>query len=436
MGSAHISLLLATIVLLTINALVHGDSEHYALRRRLVEHNNVERDLYVHDTTSSLRIAVFGSSNSWGAKLDSRFDAYPYLLSPNVFNYADYAAGPNYPAVCTYSMVGETETFDVIIFEYWLKDFQGLIALSQRLRERFPHAMLLFVKVWSPLTARRQPHQGSSDEMDIFEWKLSKGLARNATYEGVKTMLRQDDGYWYFPNYTIPDQVFAQAEFSNYGFDFAWPKEATMIDTLVDYIGYFEQSHHLHLSKIGHAALAHNLRGIINTHFELHPISIEDGDIKSPWSKRDDCNLWFTTGSCPFQHSTNWVMTEIESLESRYALNVIDEGWIKIANDSGENRKVYISYLATKPQLYPNAEVTLGEADPVILVAITDFERHAVAHHTKTVEVGMVPPGETTLTLKPTQSTLKSFHLLGITLVDPAADMVPLEYEFGTYFVP
>jgi hypothetical protein len=40
-----------------------------------------------------LRIAVFGSSQSWGAILDDRFMAYPYRLSPRVDNFAYFSSG-------------------------------------------------------------------------------------------------------------------------------------------------------------------------------------------------------------------------------------------------------------------------------------------------------------------------------------------------------
>lgn len=40
-----------------------------------------------------LRIAVFGSSHSWGATLEDRFNAYPYRLSPRVDNFAYFASG-------------------------------------------------------------------------------------------------------------------------------------------------------------------------------------------------------------------------------------------------------------------------------------------------------------------------------------------------------
>ena len=60
---------------------------------------------------NSLRVAAFGSSNTWGAGLDNRFEAYPYLLSPEVDNFASFSAGPNYASVCTQTLVGDDEMY-------------------------------------------------------------------------------------------------------------------------------------------------------------------------------------------------------------------------------------------------------------------------------------------------------------------------------------
>ena len=53
------------------------------------------RELLANGVTGGdpLRIAVFGSSQSWGAVLQDRFQAYPYRLSPRVDNFAYFAAG-------------------------------------------------------------------------------------------------------------------------------------------------------------------------------------------------------------------------------------------------------------------------------------------------------------------------------------------------------
>jgi hypothetical protein len=50
-----------------------------------------------------LRVAVFGSSHSWGAALEERFKAYPFRLSPTVDNFAYFASGMFH--FCTLSLV-------------------------------------------------------------------------------------------------------------------------------------------------------------------------------------------------------------------------------------------------------------------------------------------------------------------------------------------
>lgn len=96
---------------------------------------------FAHNSTSNkcndLRLAAFGTSRTYGSGLglERKEKAYPYLLSKDANNLAIRAAGPQYPALCTYSMLGE-EHYDVIFLEYNMKADDNLLVLSQRLRDR------------------------------------------------------------------------------------------------------------------------------------------------------------------------------------------------------------------------------------------------------------------------------------------------------------
>eukprot|EP00957_Ditylum_brightwellii_P146371 11144535-Ditylum_brightwellii.AAC.1 len=75
-------------------------------------------------STDGLRFLTLGSSVTWGAGMEVRYFAYPYLLTDDrskVTNLAVRAAGPKYPSVCIQSMVSEaarvpggSEEYDVI----------------------------------------------------------------------------------------------------------------------------------------------------------------------------------------------------------------------------------------------------------------------------------------------------------------------------------
>ncbi len=63
--------------------------------------------------------------------------------------------GSSYPAQCIYSMIQEevidvdTIVYDVIIFEFSINGMQAFQLLHQRLKERFPNALMIHVDLYS-----------------------------------------------------------------------------------------------------------------------------------------------------------------------------------------------------------------------------------------------------------------------------------------------
>lgn len=394
-----------------------------------------------------VRLAVFGSSNAWGAALDNRFDAYPFLLSPEVVNYADFAAGPNYASVCVNSMVGSMDDdFDVIILDYWLKSHEGLQQLAVRLRRRYPHAVMIFTRLWSPNTARRQQPDDAT-EMSLYEWKKTIPGLENAPYEDTKAAILADaDGYWYFPDYQRQDDTHEAAVAAVGGMHFQFPMRPTAKQTIVDYMGYFDEATHSHVSTRGHAAIAAVMKDIIQTQMG---IVRRGGDVTvtsaanavfdghdGTWGRGDSCHLWFTTGGCRFAHSDNWGMIKYDEKRGKFALHVEDTGWIDVVNDFADSRTLYLSFLATTANTYPKtlAEFAGAGGDPVSieLEPVTDLDRHH-AHLTRTIPVGMLAPGTTRITLTQLEMTATlPFRLLGASFTNEEA--VPLEFSFGPAF--
>jgi hypothetical protein len=380
------------------------------------------------------RLAVFGSSDAWGAGLENRYDAYPYLVSPEVVNYADFSAGPNYPATCLNTLVGDDTGFDVIILDFWLKGPQGLYELATRLRRRYPNAILLFCKIWSPILARRQPFQGSSDEMSIVEWKESLGI-QNATYEITKHAIEADDGYWYFPNYEEADTVFETAMTQVGGIQFEFPKRPTVKQTIIDYMGYFDVRRHHHVSKLGHEAIAQNVKTILSQQYNILLSSGANENEIHPWMAGDSCHLWYTDGGCPYRYSANWELRSWDALHRKYAMHIEDEGWIDVENKFDDVRTLYLSFLSTNENWYPKTMAECQGAGGTFLSvelnpATALDERHV--HITKTLPVGKVAPGITRVYLKPKEKAFLPFRLIGVSLTNEMS--VPLVYGFGTTY--
>merc|ERR1719410_2115303 len=104
---------------------------------------------YSDEGVTGLRYLTLGASTTWGSALEDRYTAYPYQLSPNVSNLAIRACGSNYPSICTQSMVGNDNIYDVIILEY-LNSEDGIDVLVKRLRQRFPDAVIIMLLLWTP----------------------------------------------------------------------------------------------------------------------------------------------------------------------------------------------------------------------------------------------------------------------------------------------
>jgi hypothetical protein len=402
----------------------------------------------------TLRIAAFGSANMWGAGLENRFDALPYLLSDEVDNFAMFSAGPNYPAVCTQTMLGDDKVYDVIFLEYWLKASQGLPDLARRLRRRFPNALLFFVKLWTPLHARRKESEGSVDEVTFEEWRKTRFPYENYQVNDIVKALEEDQGYWYFPDHPEADLIINDARIEVDGYNIRILKKDSGKETLTFYLHFFNTIN-AHLSPMGHDFLATMAKKTIQN--KLDGISgdalVEKAEM-GDWGKGDSCHVWFTTGAYKSEVSPELVMTQYDTLMGKFALEVTAPGWLKVINPFEDERTLYMSFLANVEGYYPEATVSLGipsAADggstppqrlvPVIppseLSVVVSFDNTTAVKSVdtpRTLAIGKIPPGETQVFITPEGTTVGDhyFRIVGVSLTDET--VVPLEFGFGPQF--
>ena len=150
----------------------------------------LRHDHHTQDTShlSELSYLTLGESVSFGSTLENH-NEYPSLLSPIVKNLAMRALGPKVPSECAKSMIGDDETYDVIIFEYHVSTEDGLDVLAERLRRRFPNAVIIFNMMWTPsLISGRDNNNQIISFNDI--WK-KHNFTRPMTNEHISTMLSE-----------------------------------------------------------------------------------------------------------------------------------------------------------------------------------------------------------------------------------------------------
>lgn len=119
-------------------------------------------------TTEEPRYLVFGTSTTYGVGLERPLEeAYPYQLSAHTHNAATQSGGFTMAAACTQSIVGDDILYDVVVVEFqtWQP---ALSLLLQRLRQRFPHALFIFLRLWHPSQLQYKDVNGTSVDFQTY----------------------------------------------------------------------------------------------------------------------------------------------------------------------------------------------------------------------------------------------------------------------------
>lgn len=377
-----------------------------------------------------LRVAVFGGSNAWGTGPKNRFKAYPYLLSRTVDNFAHSSMGPNYFSVCTESVVGDDSVYDVIIIDYWLRYFEGLDELARRLRQRYPHAIMIFVRTWSPVHFKRKSSEDSHDIQSLGQWKNSMGL-NDANIQSFNQAIADDTGYWFLPDRNKADSAIRNIVESVKGYEFTFTQRETGKQTLIDFMGYFDAHSHAHTSELGHKAIAHAIDVIIHTHVEKgQEVDLVNSGVHGHWGRGDSCHMWYFSGGTNMLYSENMHMEEFDSRDGHFALAVEGPSWFVIDNKLDDealpSRTLYLNYLTSQTEgVYPDLQLSFGGQTWTLHTHNTaDFH-----HPMRTVALGQLPHGETNITVTPVGAGNLPFRLAGYEFSNEIA--VPLEWGFG-----
>jgi hypothetical protein len=362
----------------------------------------------------NLRYLVFGSSISWGAAIDDRSKAFPYLLSPNVTNLALRANGPNYPSVCTETMVGEDSVYDVIILEYFLRAYEGLLRLAVRLRQRFPNASIVILRIWSPLLYTHVP-----TGLSMREWMQKNDFGDNLIDAKFHAMLRMTKREDWIMSQTV-DAIGYQEEAAKAVNGIIWslPHLDDARTAVIKGSPLFTDDWH-HLSEIGHEyvkeAITHVMRRAHATRSDELGLWGDGGDY---------CESWFSSGKCSLTHSTNMELKIWATNGPKWGMLVPwESGWIQVNNPFPELRRLHISYMVSgpPPSIYPRMRVVFVDRpiEPVEIDPTSYVQDGHRVHVVSTTPVAMIPPGVTRLLLQPLEgetSDRQRFRLTGIAI--------------------
>lgn len=390
------------------------------------------------NTDTQRRILAIGGSTTWGAKLDSRLEAYPAVLSTlmgpgwETVNVAIRATGAALPSQCIQTMVrdavSEDHDFDIILMEYSLNGLQNLLYLAKRLRRRYPKALIVYVDLYA---LRMNIHDSvtQAKPRDI----LKQGLPPREADEAISKLILetpQSNWVWSEPMVNYVKRVYLEAldvVGKVGGFMYGFPMPQTPAEALQ----WFGHDFH-HLSTAGHRHVALGVLRLIqslkNEHSPKCRFSLKDCD--GTWGKGDICFSWFETGKTPHLLIEGGKM--LEFAPNKYALHVggkhDHKAKLSFENPSGESQPIEISYMSWRdPSFYPRFKVTLTDKTGSMTSKIVDPTNpepsQRIYHITVSTPLGWVKPGWNSMTIEPNDTSEVPARLIGIIMCGACAEM-------------
>ena len=374
-----------------------------------VEYEDISRKLLDSSADSPrlvkpLKILALGGSITWGGKLaDPSLSSYASLLGnihfPGsvVHNEAIRATGASYFSLCIQSIIegtanfvsvqdsnkkkedAEKEPYDVILLEFAVNGLDGSDILIRRLRQRYPGAIIIFIRLYS-LVSKSEPFT----------------MAVQNAIEETNTIL----------------------------YDFH-PEGAHMNKVSVDSFtkSLFSIDFH-HLAENGHFHVSKKIRNIILEHLPERSKTRDQGT----WGNGDTCYFWGKNGIAhPDLQMSGGSMKRLdqnkisyEFFEKAYFNYSLPETVALSANNGAI--PVYLTHMTSgNPSIYPKLRVVLNDHEQQQLDPL--YPQFAKNHVSKSTPIGATKAGVNTLILESVEKDKETpFRLWGLSVCTACAD--------------
>jgi len=360
------------------------------------------------------RILAIGGTTTWGRTFEEKKSSFPTLLSKMLgrrWKASDIvirAADADYGSQCIESMIRDSmetindmvEPFDIIFLEFSLGSLNGIHLLLERLRRRYPDAVIIYVHLWSlgrateteptdvlcNATDCRKAYEHISELQQKGQGKLRrlKGktfrrlqqhantTANNTTRPTNMTNLQGNE--WSFSRKMLhqtkqQSQHVKRALNKVEGIMYELPMPETPHTALSS--SWFDSDLH-HLSGGGHRFLADqiyhmlktsNMTSYLGTTTEAaasNNNSLQDGT----WGKGDQCISWIEDGGKSIAaHFKGGTIREFGK-PTKYALHIGGQDYdnsssIYFDNNSEEDQPVRLEIMSYSDGTYPKAQIQL-----------------------------------------------------------------------------
>ena len=359
---------------------------------------------------SQLKYLVLGDYNhDINIDINSK-QSYPYLLSNIVTNLSikNLELGPKLPSTCIKSLIGHDnhDIYDVIILDYKLHQVESnrLDILAQRLRTRYPNAIIILNMMWIPdyIIATTKTNE-VIEVMPLRElWKnynfTSPITAQHTSILNDHIIKFQLDPILINEYLPILKQIKNDIKGHLLGLG-QWSssywnnKDWVFVKLLLFHDLY-------HYTTKGHEYVASALKKTI---LKLYKPSNQIGS----WGLFDEsCHLWYHTGDTThiaFRSSKIMRLNQFQPLG--YALEIAhgSRGQVLLVhNPFTQPRSLLLSYMATSASdVYPKIEVKINHArDRSYLIDPFMHHSNNKNEFIMSTDLGSIPPGRALLNIK------------------------------------
>ena len=386
------------------------------------------------------RILTLGGSTTWGSKLDNRQDAYPYILANlmgptwSSVNLAVRATDASYASQCIETMVREGALaeefemdFDVIMLEYSLNGQDGMPLLLERLRRRYPNAVVIYVHLWSLRMTVDNAKTGEKPR-DV----LKAGHTFLVADELINQMLNDMDAVWSWGEAMVADSkqigmdaMDAVLKVRGYLYELPLPEQPGT--AFSDH--WFGPDYH-HLSVAGHRLVATGLADLLKT--TTSPTGADAKYGSRTWGKGDQCYSWYEHGKHDAVSITGGTMKMFVKPD-KWALHIGMQfgqpASIAFPNIHPETQPVELVLMSWGPGVYPQSQVTLNSIDKsspeqsFLLNPLHPSDKQRVFHVTRTIHIGWAESGQNELTINPVEVMQRPLRVTGIVMCGACIEM-------------
>lgn len=384
-----------------------------------------------------VRFLTFGGPSTWGFGLeDPESSTFSAILSDgHVHNAGQLASStaattiskltgasggrgwPTLASLCTQSIVGDDNVYDVILIETSFRHFHvpcptlndddgneliqrnydALGLLASRIRQRFPLAKIIFVQLWHPSEMKYLEESHNDDGYDyddqyrfkntigkreklvvtFDQWRASqkevpsfwesKECSKAIRKHDWGISLRKEDTFELYLNH-LANKIQALM--------YKLPRPSDPTDALIyaqklfvevekmDYDNDDGIKYQYALSSHGHELVASSIRSqfLRDVQTTILRSSDEWRNRVGDWGSGDSCQLWYETNQIDFRTLTYQGLSlrsfSKPMTEPKYALELSssseDVGTITITNPFPEPRMVYLTYMTTSDFAFSN----------------------------------------------------------------------------------